>query len=429
MQLFQRARERSQLRAALALEEAGELQEAARLFEYVGEHPQAAALRLEHAQTLRDERSRLQVLREGAARNPGSSEQGQALHRALAKALATLAEGQEDGALQRGLRLEAAEALEEADEGADAGEIYESLGLLPRAARAYEAAGAISRLEVVLALLDRQEQAARALDQIEQEIERALKLGRRKRARRLLEEHGRERLQQGRELRHSLARLQSRIEAGLPRRRRLSLRCTTDGGNTTRSVRMIGGARLRIGRAPDAEFVVHGAALSREHVDLRLTHGADGAPALVLEDRGSRAGTFWNGDPIDAGTPQALRESGELGLGIAVAIEIIPGGGPDRPTALLRAVGDEGPWTLYAPLGGPVHLGPGDKIPALISFDDPYVELTPAADLRTFLDEEPLGVGAPVELLLRDRIVLRSSATSEEIVEIDVCEFLEQERR
>ena len=42
------------------------------MFEYVGEHAQAASLRLEHADTLRDEQQRLAVLREGCARNPAN---------------------------------------------------------------------------------------------------------------------------------------------------------------------------------------------------------------------------------------------------------------------------------------------------------------------------------------------------------------------
>ncbi|MCH9679984.1 MAG: hypothetical protein K0V04_01015, partial [Deltaproteobacteria bacterium] len=42
-----RASLRPEIRAALALEEAGELQEAARVFEYSGEHAQAALLRME----------------------------------------------------------------------------------------------------------------------------------------------------------------------------------------------------------------------------------------------------------------------------------------------------------------------------------------------------------------------------------------------
>ena len=43
---------------------AGELLEAARVFEYAGEHAQAAALRLEIARTLRDRHDRIDVLRE-----------------------------------------------------------------------------------------------------------------------------------------------------------------------------------------------------------------------------------------------------------------------------------------------------------------------------------------------------------------------------
>jgi tetratricopeptide (TPR) repeat protein len=169
--------DRAQLRAALALEEAGELQEAARMFEYVGEHAQAASLRLEHADTLRDETQRLAVLREGCARNPATSVQGQALHRALGEALLRVAEGLEPGARRRALALEAAQALEDGQRPGEAGRLYEQLGLLTRAAKAYTEAGDIDRLESVHAILEQREQRQREQRNLELEIAAAMTKG------------------------------------------------------------------------------------------------------------------------------------------------------------------------------------------------------------------------------------------------------------
>ncbi|MFO0634956.1 MAG: hypothetical protein U0168_19100 [Nannocystaceae bacterium] len=138
--LRRRATLRPDLRAAIALEEAGELLEAARVFEYAGEHGQAALLRLECARTLRDRGERIDVLREGCARNPAGTPEARLLHLALAEALLAEVELESDPATARAHPLAAARALDDADEGARAGEIYEELGLLVRAAAATSAA-------------------------------------------------------------------------------------------------------------------------------------------------------------------------------------------------------------------------------------------------------------------------------------------------
>jgi hypothetical protein len=135
------------------------------VLEHTGEHAQAAALRLEYAQTLCGTVQRIAMLREGCARNSGATEEGRALHQALAETLLRHAEFMEDGAPRRAILMEAARALEEADQGAVAGEIYERLGMHRRAARAYERAGAISQLEYVLGLLERHEQIEQALQE------------------------------------------------------------------------------------------------------------------------------------------------------------------------------------------------------------------------------------------------------------------------
>ncbi|MBC8066854.1 MAG: hypothetical protein IAG13_00855, partial [Deltaproteobacteria bacterium] len=100
--LRRRATLRPDLRAAMALEEAGELLEAARVFEYAGEHPQAALLRLEIARTLRDRAERIDVLREGCARSPGATPEARLLHLALAESLLAEADIAADASSRRG---------------------------------------------------------------------------------------------------------------------------------------------------------------------------------------------------------------------------------------------------------------------------------------------------------------------------------------
>gem|GEM_PF-1808017 len=454
----QRERSRSQLRAALALEDAGELQEAARMFEYVGEHAQAASLRLEHADTLRDEQQRLAVLREGCARNPATSDQGRALHRALGEALIRVAEGLDPGARRRALALEAAAALEVGDRPGLAGRLYERLGLLPRAARAYTEAGEIERLEAVHLILEGREELERAHKSLEREVEAAVQTGRRRLARELVLEHLRAAECSGVSPLSSLAQVLQDLDRRAIRGRALSLvvrdlglSSTVPPASPTRSapsahiLRVIGRPRLRIGRGPQCELSIQGTAISREHVELGLRGGESGTPSVVLRDLGSRSGSFFDGQALDPGAdwplidPEAEAEPPpidrfapwpiELALGVAASFELLArpptsGSGessgqpiipiiPTAPTALLREAGASGTpdtlaraWTLFAPLGGQLWLDPERPLPARIGFVGDHVELTADPDFRIELDGVPVGPGVTIELLTHDRIRL-----------------------
>ncbi len=402
-------RQRTRLRAALALEDAGELTEAARMFEQVGEHAQAAALRLEHARTLRDEEQRLAVLREGAARNPGVSEQGRALHRSLARALLVHAESLPDGARRRGLLVEAAQALQEADE---AGELYERLGLLDRAARSYEEAGAITQLELVLHIIERREQAAESLRQIERDIDTALREGQRRLAHALLAEHAHERRGpvvgvEGARPRLGLVRRLAELERNLPRPRQLSLRHGAPGVEA-RSIRLRFGERFRIGRSPEVELPMPGAAISREHVVLSVHTSDDGDLGLMATDQGSRAGSFWDGEPLEPGEPLELQGPGELGLGFATPLHIEPRFDAEgHAVVLLGAPAGRDPlapeWTVFMPLGGPLWVDPGRRIPAQLHFEPPCMVLDADPGVQVRLFGAALGHGARVGLLVHDR--------------------------
>lgn len=411
--LSRRATLRPEIRAAIALEEAGELQEAARVFEYAGEHAQAAALRLEHARTLRDPRERLDGLREGCARNTGDTAEGRTLHLALAEGLLEEAATVEDVASRRSLELEAARALEEADEGGRAGELYESLGLLRRAARAYERSGEITRLELVLELLERQEQVTAALRSLERDVDHAIAQGRRRYAHELLIEHVRgDAKLPGRTIPPAslVSRLQL-LESRLLMRDRVELRWGADRVTAVR-----GAPRFRIGRAPDAELSLPGARLSRHHAELSVD-GRGERPRLQVMDLGSKVGSFWCGEPLSPGEPVVITEPGELALGTMAPIEIHPvlqkeGGAIG---GLLRQPGTER-WMLFLPRGGPLWLSPDIRVPATLLFDRGYVVLDFATGVATRLGDQPLGSGAAIELMLHDRVSLVDAPLSMEVL-------------
>jgi tetratricopeptide (TPR) repeat protein len=426
--LPRRATLRPEIRTALALEEAGELQEAARVFEYAGEHAQAAVLRLEHARTLRDPADRLDVLREGCARNPGTTAEGRTLHLALAESLLAEADTTKDSARRRALELEAAAALEEADEGGRAGELYESLGLLQRAARAYEKAGEVARLELVLEVIERHEQAAAARKGIEREVDEAIATGQRRYAFELLSEHvyGGARpssvAEPGTTALALAGRLDRRPPPGLvqrlqllesrrPRRDRIDLRW-----NEANVLAVRGAPKFRIGRSPEAELSLPGARLSRMHVELSLDNTRD-ATRLIATDLGSKVGTFWNGDPLLPGEPFALEEPGELGLGLAATVEVHPMRGThgEVVAAMVKSSSAQ-QWMLFLPLGGPLWLAPDIRVPGRLLFDRDFVILDLASGVVASLGETALPAGEAIELMLGDRIRLRDAPLRIEVL-------------
>lgn len=403
--LPRRASLRPEIRAALALEEAGELQEAARVFEYSGEHAQAALLRIEHARTVGDAEERLDVLREGCARNPGDTAEGRALHQALAEALLDRAQSQDDPSRRRGLQLEAARALEEADQGAEAGELYEELGLLDRAARVFEKAGEIAKLELVLEVLERRDDAETELHTLTEEIDRAIEEGARRQAHTLLTEHAATRERLGRTSRPGLARRLAMIDGAKPRVHQLDL-----GWNDGRATSIHGRDRFVIGRSPDAQLTVAGARLSRHHVELSIDANDSGGPRLMAVDLGSKVGTFWEGEPLEPGEPLPLMSKGELGLGMSATIEVVPlnGHGGEPCGALLRS-GTRPMWHLFLPRGGPLVLAPGVVVPARVLFDRGWVVLDLASGVGADLGRKSLPDGSPMELLVGDHVRLHGA--------------------
>ncbi len=405
--LVRRTALRPEIRAALALEEAGELQEAARVFEYAGEHAQAAVLRIEHANTVRDAGERLDILREGCARNPGTTEEGRALHRALAALALTQAHSHETGSARRSLQLEAARALEEAGEAAEAGELYESLGLLDQAAVAFERGGEIAKLELVLEVLERREREESSIAELLREVDQAMDNGQRRAAWMLLTDHIAQRDRFGRAPRPALIRRLRFIEEHRPRLERLEI-----GWNRGRVTRVRAGQRFRIGRAPDADLVVAGPKLSREHVELAVDVDGPDGPRLVATDLGSKLGSFWDGDPLMPGEPMPIEAPGPLALGMSASLQVHP----LAPVGALIQADGAAPWSLFLPQGGPLALSPEIRVPARLLFDRGWVVLDFAPGVAARLGATPLTRGGAIELLVGDRVSLIDAPLSMEVL-------------
>lgn len=421
--LSRRASFRPEIRAAIALEESGELQDAARVFEYAGEHAQAATLRLEHSRSLRDPAERLDSLREGAARNPGNTASGRALHLTLAEALLAAGDAAPDSAQRRTLELEAATALEEAGEGGHAGEIYESLGMLKHAALAYEQSGEISRLELVLELLERHEQHTKALQDRDKEIDEAIATGRRRLAHALLSDAVQTTPSTTQALVHIAALPPSsgpqptpsgwaarlhQLEERLLRRPRVDLRWAR-GVTSIRAT-----PSFSLGRAPDADLSVPDPRMSRFHAEMRFEE-REGRAELCIVDLGSKAGTFWDGEALIPGEPIPIEFCGELGLGLSTSIEVHPlrerSNSDELPPigALLRTQTDDaGPqrWSLFLPGGGPLWLAPQIRVPATVLFAHRFVIVDFAPRVGVTLHGTPLPDGAHLELMVGDVISL-----------------------
>lgn len=392
---------RPEIRAALALEEAGELQEAARVLEHSGEHAQAAVLRIEHARTIGDAGERIDVLREGCARSPGDTAEGRALHQALAEALLEQAAHEPDPSRRRSLELEAARGLEEADQGGAAGELYERLGLIDRAARAYERAGEIVKLELALEVLERREQIEAEVGKLEAEVDRAIEDGRRRHAHVLLAEHVASRERLGRAGRPGPAQRLAVLESARPRAHALVL------GWNGRTTTVSGQPRFVIGRSPDAQLTLPGAQLSRHHLELGIDTRDPAGPRLTATDLGSKLGSFWQGEPLEPGEATPLSSRGELGLGGADVVEVVPlAGHHGEPCGALLRAGHRDAWSLYLPQGGPLVLAPDVRVPARVLFDRGWVVLDLGSGVAADLGRHRLSPGMAIELLVGDRVAL-----------------------
>lgn len=390
-------REKVQLRAALVLEEAGELLEAARLYEHAGEHDHAAALRLEHAKTVADSDEQLSALRQACAHAVGDGPAVAALHERLARVLADRAGASTDPASRRKLLTEQAQHLEHAGLGAQAGRIYEQLGDLTTAARAYQQAGAITELELVYADLDESRRQADAHRAIIDRIEHARRTGQRRLAARMLDEALAATRSVGTPA-LDLASERERLNLALLSNARCTLRWRH--GTLLGALRICAASRLLIGRLPTADIPLGAPDLSREHAFL---HHDGESEAIVVVDPGSRAGTFLDGAALDPMETASLTGDCELGLGLSTSLDLFVS--PDTPSVLVVPPGGGNP-TLFLPRGGPLRLTPSLTVAVHLGYREPFFELELDASQPALLNRQRLRAGTRIELLQGDVVEL-----------------------
>ena len=326
---------------------------------------------------------------------------------ALAALALTQAHTHETGSARRSLQLEAARALEEAGEAAEAGELYESLGLLDQAAAAFERGGEIAKLELVLEVLERREREESSIADLLREVDQAIETGQRRAAWMLLTDHVAQRDRLGRSPRPAVIRRLRFIEDHRPRAERLDI-----GWNHGRVTRVRTGERFRIGRAPDADLVVAGPKLSREHVELAVDVDGPTGPRLIATDLGSKLGSFWDGEPLLPGEPLPIEFPGPLALGMSASLQVHP----LAPVGALLQAEDSTPWSLYLPQGGPLALSPDIRVPARLLFDRGWVVLDFAPGVGARLGATALTRGGAIELLVGDRVSLIDAPLTMEVL-------------
>jgi len=335
-------RRAGEVRAAILLEEAGEIEEAARVFEQVGAHAQAAALRLEHARTERNEDARRALLREACARAHGDAPAVRALFRAYAQACLEAAR-RADAAGRAGHVHQAARALERAGDHEAAGTLYERLGRHDDAARCFQAAGDIERMELAMLADEHRrapEERARALLA---DARRHLDAGARLAARRMLDE--------------------AALRTFPPDERAQAERILRDlGDRWTRPPRVVlrlDGAPLEVfvhstadlGRAPGAAVRLSDPSISRRHARVHL----DASPP-TLTDLDAQAGTFVEGAALPPGGAVPITGPIEVALGLGAPLHLRPWG--EAGAAVRVAPPAPHPPVLLVPPDVPVPLGP-----------------------------------------------------------------------
>jgi hypothetical protein len=257
----------------------------------------------------------------------------------------------------------------------------------------------VSRLELVLEVLERQEKEKARVEDLEREVDEAWRAGDRRHAHALLTAHVRDREALERAASPALARRLATLEGRFVVGRRLDLSC--DGS----MLRVRCDRRLVVGRAPDAQLLVPTAGVSRHHVELSLDTDAP-RPTLVATDMGTRSGTFWDGETLEPGEPMPLHGSGLLALGSTDELEVteIPGPSGGALGAALRVAGARD-WTLFLPGGGELRT-PTLDLRARLELGLHFPTLVAHDGVRVTLSGEALGRGRRVDLLIGDRLVV-----------------------
>ena len=281
---------------------------------------------------------------------------------------------------------------------------------LPERLPLFRDAGAIEDYERILELVQARHQAQEELRRIRETIDEALADGRRRLAQRLLRDYLADHHANGTSPEAFLARELADLEQRNARNHRLEFACVGPEGESR--VRVITGTRVRIGRAPECELRVEGAAVSRHHLDLILGSNPNNQAELCILaiDHDSKAGSFFDSAALEPGVPAALDYEADLAVGIAETWSWQPSPASHSPWGLLGPLESSqahGPlWLLFAPDGAPLTCSPTVSLPLLVRGDGEFLSLQARAQTHISLNGRPLGQAARLEILRGDRLTL-----------------------
>jgi hypothetical protein len=117
------------------------------------------------------------------------------------------------------------------------------------------------------------------------------------------------------------------------------------------------------------------------------------------------------------GEPIVIDGEGELGLGSATMLDVMPIVAPDgsHRGAVVRPRGESRQY-VYLPGGGPLWLAHDIVVPARVLFDRGWVVLDLGSGIRAALGERDLSPGAAIELALGDHVKLRDAPLALEVL-------------
>ncbi len=136
-----------------------------------------------------------------------------------------------------------------------------------------------------------------------------------------------------------------------------------------------GNVTLSIGRHPDCDIVVAGAGVSRHHAKLTCIEGM-----YYIEDAGSSAGTFLNGEPLAMTTEMSLGDAVQIA---GVTLRLVDADKPEEPAAE-EVAADEEPEEA-APAA--VSASASAAAPAPVASSAPVTASAAAPQVNNFLDE------------------------------------------
>jgi tetratricopeptide (TPR) repeat protein len=272
----------AEYRRALAAEAAGDYLDAARGYALCGERSKVADMHLARARQEKATAGKIKALRSALDFAPADDPRHRFIARQLADCIRADAAQLDPRSPRARSHLSAAAALlERGHAWAEAGECYLTLGDIDAASRAFGRAGMVERVEQILEERELREDAARTTRQNFDDYRLALSEGARSRALGLLKRciaHG---VDPG-----PYERLAADLSARLPTHGVVNLE------QAETAWRLIGVLPALLGRDESAEIPLRGPTVSRHHA--RILAHEDGR-AVLLEDAGSRNGTFVDG--------------------------------------------------------------------------------------------------------------------------------------